>query len=243
MNKLRWAALAALLAALAALPVGSEELPAILRKVAERYYNPAGAGLKDLEVVVRNPRYAKVLADAVVRVYWKDGRTAARIENYKPDLEPRIHELQRLLRDVARNVVPETIVDLARRSQVTVKEEGELTHILLAPRGGNGDSLNHYWFDNELRIVRSVSEVVTQGKPKRTDFDKLEIQDKDGLLLVVGMKGASPTGSAEILWEYEKVGGFWLPTKMTHVTGRESETTVFLDYKVNQGLSDDLFRD
>lgn len=234
------------LVVLATVPSRAQPAPGseFVRTLADKYYNPSSSGLRDFEVVVRNPRFEKLLPGAVIRIYWKGpDRKRARIENAPEKVREKVPELERKLAAIADDIVPEGILELARKREVGVTTEGELTHVSLTPHPGSADPTNHYWFDKELRMTRSVSELMVQGRPQRTDFNAVKVIDQEGRFLVAEMKGSSPAGSAEIRWEYEKLGGFWLPTKMVHVTGRNDvETTLFLDYKVNQGLGDDVFQ-
>lgn len=241
-----WILALVVVAALVAAPLRGQDpqVPQVVRSLAEKYYNPAASGLQDFEVVVRNPRFEKLLPGAVIRLYWKaPDRKRARIENAPEKARDKVPQLEKLFSAIADNVVPEGILQLAGKRDVIVTAEGELTHVALTSRAGLVDPTNHYWFDKDLRMTRAVSELITQGKPQRSDYNAVKVQEQDGRFLVEEMKGSSPAGPAEIRWEYEKVGGFWLPVKMVHVTGRDSvETTQFLDYKVNQGLSEEVFK-
>lgn len=223
------------------------ELPPIVEMLSSKYYNPVVAGLQSLEVVVHNPRFERMLPGATIRAYWKaPGQKRVRIENPPARVAGQVAELEKQLVGLVDNIVPEGFLALARRRDVTVREDQTLTHVILAPRPGASESTSHYWFDKDLRMTRALSESLNSGRLERTDFDSITVSEQGAHFLVTEMKGTSPTGSAEIRWDYARVQEFWLPSRVIHVTGRKNvEETLFLDYKVNVsgGLSDELFRE
>lgn len=239
-------ALAAALFGSAAAPAAAQEtaIPEIVRRVTEKYYNPAAAGLRDVQVEVKSARFQKVLPGATVRVYWKaPGRKAARIENAPAPMAARVPALEKQLSALAFDVVPRGLVEQVKESEVRVEEEKGLTHLVFSPKRGTPDAgtITHYWFDADLKLVRRIVESVVGGKPHRTELTHIVVEEVEGRYFLREMKGTSAGEPVEIRWEYAKAGAYWLPVRSVRTMGKEQEITEYANPAVDAGLDDALF--
>ncbi len=222
-----------------------DSIPDIVRRVVEKYYHPAAAGLRDLQVEVRSARLAASLQGTRILLYWKTpDRAAARLVDPPAALAPRAAAIEGQLADLVHDLVPRGLIEQVKESEIRVEEDGALTHLVLAPRRGSPDAgmIMHYWFDADLRLVRRITESVVAGKSHRTELTSITVDETDGHFFVKEMKGATPNGPIRIRWEYAKVGSYWLPKRVVRAIGDEpEEATEYVDARVDSGLSDDLF--
>ncbi|MCU0722178.1 MAG: type II secretion system protein GspG [Planctomycetes bacterium] len=238
---------------------GGGEAPPPVRRFVERMYSPHRDGLKDLSVSLDTPltRGNKVFQHIKIVIFVKTPERHCLDIQGLPD-ETRKLFLQQLkpLSTLTRYLfcLGAILEKVLAGSDLDVRREDGLHRIEARPRS---EALRRefasmtLWLDEESRPVRLDQESAEIGKVSI----RVKTEEKEGRLLlselaVAGLAGVKGEIVAKIA--YEKVGAFWFassvamskaePGKAAGDGKKPEETFLLRDYKVNEGVDDEVFR-
>ncbi len=254
--RIRWMILA-LGAALAA-PAWSQVIDAqeFLKGLKEKMYTNQDAGITDIQVRVTDSNLSMFPGVGETRVvakfYWKPERGLKIILENLPDAaSPVADQIRSYLEDQwLRRILVRPFAEEFAGFRLAIEKKGGQIHVQGTSTGDftelNAESQTAV-FDERLRPVsREVH--IRGGGVVREKYDSSLVGEK--VLLskiaqeyedVAGPDGTRGNFQASIDFEYDRVGGYSLPRRISATGMGKRRSVTFEEYKVNEGFDDAIY--
>lgn len=234
----------------------------IIQLAESKLYSPLREGLKDLGFT------QQLALNKRIRTYWFKAPDKAKGIFGKPikfDPEEEKKKPKLLRRKDVNLPIPSVITDrtlgwmvgrpiscllpYGKIEIVRKDESGTQIRFTADPRREKRLVWSHvdFYLDADFLIMKYIEKATADGrieehritlKPCKKDA-KLMLLDKD--IVIAGTESFQK--AAELVYEYAQVEGFWLRDKIEMTVPSENKkfTEKYLDYKINQGIDDDVF--
>lgn len=232
-----------------------ENVGVILKNINEKYYHVKRAGLKDLTCTIKSHQLDTFINKDKKNTYgdvtfhWKlpdKKKVIISCSPHSPVLERERIEKEILL-TMGDVIVSRELQDILEGARISVEQEDKLYKLTAVfPDASEREKLYVIWMDDTYTIQR-IKIISNQGQVSYT----FTYRKKNNKLLISQIKEQYGKFNRIMHFEYKKVNGYWLVSKMDIFmfdrSGKPSKQSnnagsiQFSNYKLNSGIDDGLF--